>query len=170
MAVVLIVLGVDPGSLGGLAWVCDGELIGLIDMPSKTVVVSGSERMRVDEYQLGNELLLPKVDHVYIENVGSHPRESGAAGFAFGLACGIVRGVLGAYGIPYTLVTPQEWRRAMGSATGKTKAESKTNSRLRAMDLFPEFANSFKRVKDADKAEACLIALFGYQQTTKGRA
>jgi crossover junction endodeoxyribonuclease RuvC len=160
----MMIVGIDPGAKGAIAYVDNGVLIRVVDTPSKMVVVSGKERARVDEYGLATEIshMVGPFDEAYIENVGSHPRESGAAGFAFGLACGIVRGVLGARGIPYSLVTPQEWKRGMSCPTDKNGA------RARAIELFPEFAAQFKRVKDDGRAEASLIALYGYQQQMKG--
>ena len=75
--------------------------------------------------------------------------------FGFGRSLGVVEGVLAALGIPVTYVAPATWTKAMGKAQGKDA------SRRRAMELFPEHQQLFKRVMDDGRAEASLIAVWG---------
>ena len=39
--------------------------------------------------------------------------------------------------------------------------DGKDGSRLRAMELFPAYADRFKRVKDDGRSDAALIAYYG---------
>jgi crossover junction endodeoxyribonuclease RuvC len=93
--------------------------------------------------------------HAYVERVHSMPRQGVSSSFTFGMGYGLVRGVLAGLGIPTTLVTPNEWKRAMRVSTDKSEA------RLIASRLFPLNARDFSRVKDDGRAEATLLALYG---------
>ena len=75
--------------------------------------------------------------------------------FGFGRSLGVVEGVLAALHIPVTYVAPATWTKAIGKAQGKDA------SRHRAMELFPEHQQLFKRVMDDGRAEASLIAVWG---------
>lgn len=55
-------------------------------------------------------------------------------------------------------ITPQVWKRFFGLKGGE---ENKAASRDLIVDLFPECLRFFKRVKDTDRAEAALIAVYG---------
>ena len=66
--------------------------------------------------------------------------------------------------IPYDLVTPTVWMKAMGVGLG-----SKEASCLRAEQLFP--GRSFRGPRGGKKdgvAEASLIAKYGFEKLTKG--
>jgi crossover junction endodeoxyribonuclease RuvC len=76
--------------------------------------------------------------------------------FSFGRSAGIIEGVLAAFDIPTTLVTPQAWQKAMAVRDGKD------GSRERAMQLFPASAELFQRKKDDGRSDAALIAKYGY--------
>jgi crossover junction endodeoxyribonuclease RuvC len=69
----------------------------------------------------------------------------------------MIEGVAAGMRIPYSLVIPQTWKKALGVPADKNAA------RARACQLFPNMASKFARVKDDGRAEAALIALFGYR-------
>jgi crossover junction endodeoxyribonuclease RuvC len=75
------------------------------------------------------------------------------------MAYGLVRGVLAALGVPVSLVTPNEWKRAFRLGPDKNEA------RLIAARLFPASAGRFARASDDGRAEAALLALFGANQS-----
>ena len=155
----MLTIGCDPGAKGAIAVVEDGRLLGVIDMPADEVKVGGKLRSRVNAALLTERLTLLSGGraHVYIENVNARPMEGAAGAFAFGKACGVLEGVCAALGLPYTLITPAEWKRAMRCPADKGAA------RKRACELFPASAAMFARVRDSDRAEACMIALYGEQ-------
>lgn len=155
-------LAVDPGLKGAL---CLYEIatrgIRIYDMP----VTDG----RVDPVRLASMIntacFIAGISssaqiHGAIENVGSMPRQRGA--FNFGVSAGVVHGVFGALGIPYTLVSPNEWKGAMGlrRLVNETQEQNKTRARELATKLWPDHAAEFSRVKDDGRAEACLLARF----------
>jgi crossover junction endodeoxyribonuclease RuvC len=75
--------------------------------------------------------------------------------FSFGRSLGVVEGILGALRIKNSLVTPQTWQKGIAVTGGKD------GSRARAMELFPDQIELFKRVKDDGRSDAALIALWG---------
>ena len=68
-----------------------------------------------------------------LENVHSMPKQGVSSSFKFGQHFGFLRGILTAQGIPFELVTPQKWQKAMGCLTKGDKNISKAA----AQRLFP---------------------------------
>jgi crossover junction endodeoxyribonuclease RuvC len=77
--------------------------------------------------------------------------------FRFGCSYGATKMALAACGIPYTVVAPAKWKPAVGIQTGADKEQS----RLRALQLFPDQAANLTRKKDHARADAMLLAYFG---------
>jgi crossover junction endodeoxyribonuclease RuvC len=98
--------------------------------------------------------------HAAVEQVTSRPRQ--AHMFAFATGFGMILGVLGALGVPYSLIQPAQWKTACGlhRAANESQAATKTRARALASKLWPEMAGEFKRVKDDGRAESALIARF----------
>jgi len=153
------VLGVDPGTSGALAmWDTDLSALVVCDMPSALVHVGKVQRRQISEVWLADTLRTYQPDHAWIERVHALPKQGVTSSFSFGLAYGLARGVLAALGVPVSLVTPNEWKRAFRLGPDKNEA------RLIASRMFPANARDFTRVKDDGRAEAALLALFGAQQ------
>jgi crossover junction endodeoxyribonuclease RuvC len=152
------VIGVDPGIHGAVAVLTqDGKLVEVFDMPTMEVKVGKATKNRISPELLAAELR-GRAEYTvaaYIESVSASPQMGVTSAFAFGEALGIVKGVLAAMHIPVTLVPPAKWKRDMNLN------QSKDGSRAKAIALWPAQAGEFKRVKDADRAEACLIAHWG---------
>jgi crossover junction endodeoxyribonuclease RuvC len=75
--------------------------------------------------------------------------------FSFGRSFGMIEGILAAFKLPVTFVAPATWVKGVGRGQGKDA------SRARAMELFPDYQDQFKRVKDDGRADAALIAYWG---------
>jgi len=152
------ILGIDPGLSGAI---CFYEIatrrIQVFDMPVVNGRVDAAPLAQIVDqcsFQAGRRV------HAAIEQVSSMPRQKGS--FNFGVSAGIIQGVLGALGIPFTMVQPALWKGAVGlrKTVGETQAENKTRARELASKLWPEMAGEFKRVKDDGRAESALIARF----------
>ena len=98
-----------------------------------------------------------KAEHVYIEQVGAMPGQGVASMFNFGHSVGTVVGVMSALMIPYTLVTPQAWKRAAGLI-----GTDKDAARARALQLWPDWRELDKKGNGQAFADAALIARYGY--------
>jgi Holliday junction resolvasome RuvABC endonuclease subunit len=141
-------VGIDPGVTGGLAVIHKGQLSGVEPMP---VHDGRADGMAIDE-MLGEW----EPDAVYLEDTHPMPKNGSIASFSLGLNTGIVIGAVTANAFRLVRVRPQLWKKKMG-LTGKDK----NASRGLARELFPDFADRFKLVKNDGLAEACLIARYG---------
>lgn len=169
----MISLGIDIGLSGALALVRGDQLLGVEDMPTREKPGTGLIKREVDARAL-RELVLRLCDSrsdeaiaVSLEHVfGMGPRPGGARGhgasgaFALGETRGSVRAVLEVLGLQLSWVAPQSWKRHFG-LTGEI-GQNKNASRLKALELYP--AADLQRVKDHNRAEAILIARFGYER------
>ena len=151
------IIGVDPGMSGAIALLdVRGGLVDVWDMPTVEIKVGKAMKKRVAPEVIAAELrAYAEYSTAYIEKVAAMPGQGVSSMFAFGEAYGLVRGVLAGMGIPCTTVTPAVWTKAMRVAAGKD------GSRQRAMELWPDKAALFKRVKDDGRADAALIAEWG---------
>lgn len=164
------ILGIDPGLSGALA-VVEIATLRLVEIKRMPVsVVRKQNRLNgadlaawLDIQHKGphEDCNWRAIRFAYIEDVHSRPRQAGQ--FQFGLNTGILHGLLYANFIPFATVSPMKWKAAFGiKRTGEeTKADKKSEAREIAMQLWPDMAHEFKRVKDDGAAEAALIALYG---------
>ena len=158
----MFILGIDPGNSGAIASY-DGKDVVIIDMP---IIKAKSRGNEIVWSQLANDFIKAEfymADHAFIEKVGAMPGQGVASMFKFGYAAGGVRGIIAANWIAVTLVTPPVWKKFQG-LIGFTKKAKSAASRARASDLFPGKCDLFKRVKDDGRAEAALIAHYGYHK------
>jgi len=152
------ILGVDVGQSGALAiYNTKGQKMARIwDMPVHEVKVGAKLVKRVSAVEVASYLSsIEKIDHAFVELVSAMPNQGVSSMFTFGKSAGIIDGVLGAFKIPVTYVTPQRWMKAMKVIGGKD------GSRKRASELMPDLASAFARAKDNGRSDACLIALYG---------
>lgn len=156
------ILGIDPGLSGGWAVIDDtGKLVRCGVFPTHTIKKNGKASTQLDGATLASLIGSTMATKAYVEAVSSRPRQAGQ--FQFGINVGLMHGILHAHNISFTLVAPASWKAAHGIKRGEdeTKGEKKTEARERAIALYPEQADKFKRVKDDGVAEAVLIALYG---------
>lgn len=152
-----IVLGIDPGMGGALAFFGAGQpgapdYFSVFDMP----VYGDGKQRGVDAYQLAYLIQSFKPTKAIVEKVNAMKGWGVGSCFRFGESFGVIRGVLGALTIPIHLVTPQKWKKHYGLPGGDKEA-----SRRLVIERWPANAASFARVKDEGKAEAALIAAYG---------
>ena len=148
-------LGIDVGLNGAIALVQDGELIGVVDMPTVTLDRNGKAKRQVSVPELVDIIKTFDPDEAYVEKVFAMAGQGVTSVFSFGRSLGVVEGVLTTMKIKTTLMTPQTWQKGLGMTGGKD------GSRARAMELFPDQTALFKRVKDDGRSDAALIALWG---------
>lgn len=159
-----MIIGIDPGQTGALAFYDHGKIVAVIDMP--VMARTHGKGQQVDPYALAT-LIMANHGHfgmAILEEVGARPAkkstgENGGQGvssaFNFGDSFGAVRGVLGALQIPIERITPNTWKRKAG-LVGKDKDAARTL----AIQLHPEVADQLTRKKDIGRADAICIAHF----------
>ena len=150
-----MIIGIDPGNTGAVAALSNqGEFDYVGDIP----LWQEGKKSIIDGAKLAITLKNSSWDlSVYLEKVHAMPNQGVTSMFNFGQGYGIIKGVLGCLGYDYTLVTPQAWKKHHGLL--KTDKDA---ARLKAIELFPEAEQYLQRKKDIGRADALLIAAYGY--------
>lgn len=154
-------IGIDPGLTGAIAIVsCLGEFIHLFDMPTITKGKGkGVVKNQVNAAQLAF-LLNPFGGFgvtAVLEQVSTRPGQGIATNGSLMHSLGVTEGVLGALGFPVIKVAPASWKRHFGLIGAEKDA-----GRTVAQDRFP--GANLARKKDIGRADALLIALYGFQK------
>jgi crossover junction endodeoxyribonuclease RuvC len=156
-------IGVDPGLSGAIAFFDPSEdAVDVFDMPLFQIDRNGKKKHEIDVFSLA-QLIDERqrgqtvIRLAVIEKVGSMPKQGVASSFTFGVTWGIALGVVGAHFIRTERIIPRTWQAAMEVKDGKDGA------RARAMQLFPKQSKLFARVKDDGRADASLMAAYGYK-------
>ena len=143
-----MILGIDPGISGALAWVSDdGHLISTSDMP----VIEINGKKKVSPYILADMLKARMPTLAVIEEVGAMPGQGVTSMFGFGYSAGILAGVCAGLMVPTVMYRPAVWKRAAGVPADKGAA------RQMAQRFWPG-CRDFDRVKDGGRAGAALLA------------
>ena len=145
------ILGIDVGIKGALSFY-DGNELMIYDMPvfrrNKTSRIACQTFLRI--------LNDNHVTHAYIEQVNAFGM--GATGaYNFGWNCGVVEALVASQQIPFSYVTPQKWKKVMQCP------KSKDAARMRASQLFPNETHQWDLKKHDGRAEASIIALYGFK-------
>jgi crossover junction endodeoxyribonuclease RuvC len=147
-----MILAIDPGAKGALAFldIEKGELV-IVDMPTVEVKRGNKVKVEISPQMVAAEIKARSPRAAVLERVGAMPGQGVSSMFQFGRGVGMLEGVLAAMQIPVTYVTPQRWQKDAGVRGGKDAG------RARASELFPAYADLFKRVKDDGRADAALM-------------
>ena len=158
-----VILGIDPGLHGALAFV---ELVGgtprveVVDMPIVAKQVNGMRRSRIDKPALA-DLIASRVHTlrcVVIEDVHALPKDGPVQAFTFGYGLGLLHGICQVYDLSVINVPPGLWKSKYGLNSDKHK------SRAVASRFFPHNASVWSRAKDDGRAEAALLGLLGFTE------
>jgi len=170
-----IFFGIDPGKTGALAWIV-GDMVslqirnyGVCDLPICPVSKT-SKKNEVDPVYLRKIILdvcdqhevhvgesFMTLEHVWAMPPVDSTRNSGivsAASITNSMTC--VKTVTKLMEIPFKLVVPRVWKKYYGIEKDKEIARALANQ------LFPMSSELLKYKKNADRAEALLIANYGY--------
>ncbi|MBB1599504.1 hypothetical protein [Variovorax sp. UMC13] len=166
----MISIGIDPGMTGAVAFIdtATGKA-SVFDLP-----ISPVER-RICGLQLARLLRehapVSIGGRVYLEEL--HARAGGGGMQQMGSmmkTVGIILGSIDCTRLPVTQVTPQRWKKFFGlidkpslGVVKKTDAQRKAASLTKARELFPALQGDLKRAKDDGRAEALLIAQWGWR-------
>ncbi len=159
-------LGIDPGQTGCLAIIqmSDGgnTNIRFYDPLLFEVKLGKKTKHEYDIVSMSSALCefskLEKETTCVLEKVSAMPGQGVTSMFNFGMGYGIWRGLLAAYGISHTLVHPMTWKKAIM----RDMPKEKDAARLRASQLYPQVADQLSRKKDIGRADALLLAHYGF--------
>ena len=160
------IIGIDPGISGSICFFEDGKIIEVIEMPTLS---EGKKIIRqVNGAQIFNEIdmRINKDDknniRVVIEQVSAMPGQGVTSMFNFGQSFGILKGVCSAMRLPMFFVRPAKWKKHFGLINSEKDA-----SRTKVIEMFPYFSKYLSKKKDANKADAILLANFYYETCKK---
>lgn len=153
----MLILGVDPGLSGAIAFLHNGNLVNVEDLPLVEVQHGKSSRKELSPALLHDRLVQTdiRIDKAIVEHVGASPQMGTVSAFRFGENFGAILAVLACCGIRTELVRPQVWKKAIGLGADKAL------SRSIAIKFWPMQSDYFARAKDDGRAEAALIAEYG---------
>lgn len=150
------IIGLDPGAQGAIAILdTNSWRIVILDTPNRIVKVSQKDRVEVDVIMLSRILRANRPRLLVSEKVHAMPGQGTVSMFSFGRCFGQVEMGAAMLSVPHLTPTPQDWKGRMMVPADKDLC------RQRASALIPSAAHKFARKKDADRAEAALLALFG---------
>ncbi len=158
----MLIIGIDPGISGSICFFEDGKILDVIEMP--TMTEGKKNKKQVNGSQIYNEILgrITNVEkknvRVVIEQVSAMPGQGVTSMFNFGQSFGILKGIFSSMQLPMYFVRPAKWKKYFNLINSEKDA-----SRTRAIEIFPYFSSNLSKKKDANKADAILIANFYYE-------
>ena len=158
----MLIIGIDPGITGSICFFEDGKIIDLIEMPN--MADGKKQKKQVNGAQIYNEILLrtknveKKNIKVVIEHVSAMPGQGVTSMFNFGQSFGVLKGICSAMQLSTHFVRPVKWKKFFNLINAEKDA-----SRTKAIEIFPYISTQLSRKKDANKADAALIASFFYE-------
>ena len=158
----MLIIGIDPGIKGAICILKDGIILDVFDMPIMSV--GKKNKSQVNGSQIYNEIRKAIISEdkkdvkVVIELVSAMPGQGVTSMFNFGQAFGVLKGIFSAMQIPMDFVSPVKWKKYYNLINTQ-----KDSSRTKAIEFFPYISSKLSRKKDANKADAILIANFYHQ-------
>ena len=153
----MLIIGIDPGLRGAVAFLKKGQIINLFEMP---IMSEGKKnKNQLNNAQLA-KIMKENIDDfskatVVVEKVNAMPGQGVTSMFNFGQSFGILKGVCSAMNLSMHFVRPAKWKKHFNLINA-----SKDASRTKAIEIFPYFSINLSKKKDANKADAILIASY----------
>ena len=157
-------IGIDPGKKGAIAIIDDA-----VTVHKAPVVESKKGKTGYDEPGMWD--FLRHIEHGFtaIEQVQSFPEQGSSSAVSIGFGQGLWRGMLVAAGIPYHVVGPRTWQKAL--LVDVDKSDTKAASIIVAKRLFPGVslrATDRCQKDDHNMADALLIAEYARREHQGG--
>ena len=154
-----VIVGIDPGVSGAICILRNGKVTMTCDMP---IMVDGTKSKRqVNAAELANILINEKIgehDKIILESVSAMPGQGVTGMFSFGQSFGVIKGVCAALKLPLHLVRPVKWKKHFNLLNSEKDA-----SRTKVIEMFPYISSEVSKKKDANKADAILIAKYFFE-------
>tara|TARA_B100001029_G_scaffold156881_1_gene142583 strand:+ start:1556 stop:2050 length:495 start_codon:yes stop_codon:yes gene_type:complete len=155
----MLIIAIDPGISGAICFFENGEVKEIIEMP--TMADGKKNKKQVNGTQIYNEIskriknLSKKDIFVVIEQVSAMPGQGVTSMFNFGQSFGVLKGICSAMQLSTYFIRPVKWKKYFGLI--KTEKDA---SRTKVIEIFPYISTNLSKKKDANKADAILIASF----------
>ena len=158
----MLIIGIDPGISGSICFFQDGKIIDIIEMPN--MAEGKKNKKQVNGSQIYNEISsrIKKINRedikVVIEQVSAMPGQGVTSMFNFGQSFGVLKGICSAMQLSVYFVRPAKWKKYFNLINSEKDA-----SRTKAIEIFPYISSQLSRKKDANKADAILLASFFFE-------
>ena len=153
----MIIIGIDPGVSGAICILNNGKITEVYEMP--TMIDGKKNKKQVNGAEITNifqkELISNTNAKVVIEHVSAMPGQGVTSMFNFGQSFGVLKGICAALKLPVYFVRPVKWKRYFNLI--KTNKDA---SRTKVIEIFPYISSKIPKKKDANKADAILIAAY----------
>ena len=153
----MIIFGIDPGVSGAISVLENKKVIDVFDMP--TMIDGKKNKKQVNGSQVSN-IIRERLNEnneiiVVVEHVNAMPGQGVTSMFNFGQSFGVIKGICSALRLPIYFVRPTKWKKHFNLI--KTNKDA---SRTKVIEVYPEISAQLSRKKDANKADAILIARY----------
>ena len=156
----MIIIGIDPGVSGAICILTDGKITEIYEMP--TMIDGKKNKKQVNGAEVTNiinkELINEKDINVVIEHVSAMPGQGVTSMFNFGQSFGVLKGICAALKLPVHFIRPVKWKKYFNLINTEKDA-----SRTKVIEVFPYISSKISKKKDANKADAILIARFFHE-------
>ena len=160
----MIIIGIDPGVSGAICILTDGKITEIYEMP--TMIDGKKNKKQVNGAEVTNiinkELVNEKDINVVIEHVSAMPGQGVTSMFNFGQSFGVLKGICAALKLPVHFIRPVKWKKHFNLINTEKDA-----SRTKVIERFPYISSKISKKKDANKADAILIARFFHETAGK---
>ena len=156
----MIIIGIDPGVSGAICILTNGKITEIYEMP--TMIDGKKNKKQVNGAEVTNiinkELVNKKDINVVIEHVSAMPGQGVTSMFNFGQSFGVLKGICAALKLPVHFIRPVKWKKHFNLINTEKDA-----SRTKVIEVFPYISSKISKKKDANKADAILIARFFHE-------
>ena len=156
----MIIIGIDPGVSGAICILTEGKITEIYEMP--TMIDGKKNKKQVNGAEITNiinkELVNEKDINVVIEHVSAMPGQGVTSMFNFGQSFGVLKGICAALKLPVHFIRPVKWKKHFNLINTEKDA-----SRTKVIEVFPYISSKLSKKKDANKADAILIARFFHE-------
>lgn len=156
------ILGVDPGLSGAAAIYCPAASLqsGLRWHLFDVATVGEGTQRRINGPAFRDWISRFDPEVCYFENVSVMPKQGIASSGRFMRAVGSQESIIACLNVPIRYIVPQRWKKFYG-----LKGSDKERSRATALQRFPELGPMLTRKLDHGRAEAALLAAYGFEMT-----
>ena len=153
----MLIIGIDPGITGSICFFEDGKIIDVVEMPN---MAEGKKNKRQVNGAQVTHIIKERLDSdkeiiVVVEHVNAMPGQGVTSMFNFGQSFGVIKGICSALSLPIYFVRPTKWKKHFNLI--KTNKDA---SRTKVIEVYPKISSQLSRKKDANKADAILIARY----------
>ena len=156
----MLIFGIDPGVSGAISILENKKIIEVYEMP--TMIDGKKNKRQVNGSQVTNifkdNLKENKETVVAVEHVNAMPGQGVTSMFNFGQSFGVLKGICSAMRLSMYFVRPAKWKKYFNLI--KTEKDA---SRTKAIEIFPYISEELSRKKDANKADAILLASYFFE-------